>query len=106
LKKAILSILGILCLIYVIGNVSIWIYISGNNSKTFLEARQEYLEVFPTFLQNAIILTGIAILFSLIAAYCFWQIKKNTQKQSTKKILTIAISIALLFAFWHLWSLM
>lgn len=81
----------------------IWWFRATDNNGSFEVIKQNYLSVFPGFLQNPLLLTGIAILFLVISGIFFVQTRKGNK---LKTMSTVGFCLSFTLAFWQLFSLM
>jgi hypothetical protein len=79
-----------------------WFRVSDNNS-SFEIAKNNYLAAFPAFLQNTLLLTGIAIAILVISGIFFVQTRKGNKLQTGS---TVGFCLSFTLAFWQLFSLM
>jgi hypothetical protein len=95
-------IIATLLLAIFIVNMIWWFRVSGSNN-SFEIAKDNYLSAFPGFLQNTLLLTGIAIAFLVISGIFFVQTRKQNR---LKTVSTVGFCLSFTLAFWQLFSLM
>ena len=81
----------------------IWWFRATDSDNSFEVIKQNYLSVFPGFLQNPLLLTGIAIVFLVISGIFFVQTRKGNR---LKIVSTVGFCLSFTLAFWQLFSLM
>lgn len=81
----------------------VWWFRVTESDSAFEILQQNYLSVFPGFLQNTLLLTAIAITILVVSGVFFVQTRR-AYKLKTLSIIGFCLSLTL--AFWQLFSLM
>src|SRR5687768_1225113 len=103
--RKILFFIGLACLLLAIADLVLWIVIA-TPEKSFEEAVNEYISLFPNFIRNPITLTLLNILLLLMAIGCFiFSIQKNS-RSFFKRLCYVLIILSGVLAYWNLFSLM
>ena len=102
-KTAIYFIIGLVFLLFVIGDLALWIQVSSDMSKPFEEAVIEYKSYFPEFLDSRYGITLLNMAFLAIAILLFFVAKSNPRLTIICKV---CIVVSSLLQFWQIWTLM
>lgn len=81
----------------------IWWFRVTDSDSSFEIVKQNYLSVFPGFLQNPLLPTAIAIIILVISGVFFVQTRHGN---GLKKVSTVGFCLSFALAFWQLFSLM
>ena len=76
-----LFISGLLLTLIVLCNLILWWAISTEKSISFNQAKDAYLNRYPAFLADSLLLTLLNIVMSATAGLCFFQIRQKLQWQ-------------------------
>jgi uncharacterized membrane protein len=96
---------GLLFLLIAITNFVVW-FIIATSAKSFDEAVNDYINLYPKFIENPITLTLLNILLLAMAIGCFiFSIQKNSSS-FFKRLCYGLIILSGILAFWNLFSLM
>ncbi|RWW99963.1 hypothetical protein [Flavobacterium cerinum] len=101
-RTSFLFFIAILALLFVITDISLWFMVSSNTT-TFDDAKHQYLNNYPSSLQNAQLLTAISIILLVFSGTVFLSASKT---KSLKIIATIMGIVAVLLLMWKIFSLM
>ena len=99
------AVLGVALLIPPVCFMIRWIVLLSNVAKTQAELVAEFLSIFPTALQDATMLTWVAIVFSVAAVVVAW--KPMTGGGGIARVVGMTtILLGSLMTLWFLFSLM
>lgn len=102
-KTSIYFIIALVLLLFVIGDLVLWIQVSSDMSKSFEEAVIVYKSYFPDFLDSRYGITLLNMAFLAIAIFLFL-VAKSDQRLTT--ICKVCIVLSSLLQFWQIWTLM
>jgi len=99
-----LFISGLLLTLIVLYNLILWWAISTEKLTSFNQAKEAYLNRYPTFLADPLLLTLLSIIMSAIAGLCFFQIRQQSRGKlgllsKVLAILHLIVILLLLFTF-------
>ena len=95
-----------LLLFAVLYNVVLWFQLSSVYTGTFLQLKNEYLQHFPTPLQNARLITLLDVVACAIAALLYRRIYIHPQAVFFKTLSFLLFLLCLLLIAWLLFTLM
>jgi len=105
MKRGVLFFIGLVCLSIAIVDLLVWIIIA-TPEKSFDEAVNEYVKLFPKFIVNPLTLTLLDILLLLIAIGCFVYAKIKSNNKGFNIVSLILIILSGILACWNIFSLM
>lgn len=100
-KQTTYFLFGLTLFVLVVLDMYWWIKVSIN--KPFLQAKREYLQIFPEFLQNGKTITLLNIIFLAVASVLF---HKNRNNKKIKLHASILFWVSIVLISWNLFSLM
>ena len=101
-KELTLFVLGICILSFVVMDVTWWIQISADDSKSLEQVNKDYLRKFPDFITNGKQVVILNILLLFISSFCFLKFAK------LKKVKTLSIALIIFnmtVALWQIFTL-
>lgn len=101
-RTAFLFFIAILALLFVIADIFLWLMVSSDTT-TFDDAKHQYLNYYPSTLQNTQLLTSISIILLVFSGTVFLS---ATKTKSLKIAAIIMGIIAVLLLMWKIFSLM
>ena len=102
-KEIIYFVIALIIFCFVAVDIYWWIVVSSDASKSFQQMKSEYLERFPTILQNARIITLLNI--GLLATASFLFMKAQTL-QKIKLVSKIFFVTSMVLIAWQVFTLM
>ncbi|MEZ0486957.1 hypothetical protein [Fibrella aquatica] len=97
--------LGLLLSMIVLLNLGLWIYVATREGVSFVEAKATYLSCFPSFLQNALLLTLLNIVLCVVSLFLLIRIGESLSRLANMvRIPTIIINTILIA--WNIFSMM
>ena len=100
-----LFISGLLLTLIVLYNLILWWAISTEKSTSFDQAKEAYLNRYPAFLADSLLLTLLSIVMSVTAGLCFFQIRQKSRGKLGLLSKVLAI-LHLILILWLVFTLM